>query len=114
MDKTARESSNSLPLSETVYLILLSLASGPLHGYAILKEVETLSQGRVTMSTGTLFGALKRLLVDDYIQRVQAPTPEEDKRVRKYYAITPRGRQVLSLETRRMVQLATIASQRLA
>jgi DNA-binding PadR family transcriptional regulator len=51
-----------LPLTETTFFILLSLASEPKHGYAIMKEVETLSRGNVRLRTGTLYGAIKRLL----------------------------------------------------
>ncbi len=48
------------PLSEPVFLILTSLAEGPQHGYAIIKDIEALSGGRVVSSTGTLYGALRR------------------------------------------------------
>ena len=51
-----------LPLTEPVLLILLSLAGEPRHGYSILKDVEQMSDGRVCLSTGTLYGALRRLL----------------------------------------------------
>ena len=64
-----------LPLSEAVFFILLSLAPGPRHGYAILKEVATLSQERVNLSTGTLYGALKRMLEQNWIERVDDPQP---------------------------------------
>ena len=52
----------NLPLTETTFFIMLSLASKPKHGYAIMKEVETLSRGNVQLRTGTLYGAIKRLL----------------------------------------------------
>jgi DNA-binding PadR family transcriptional regulator len=61
-------------LTEPVLLILLSLAEQPRHGYSILKDVEEMSDGRVTLSTGTLYGALRRLLDDGWIQRFE----EED------------------------------------
>ena len=64
-----------LPLREPTFFILLSLSPGPKHGYAILKEVEALSDGRVRLSTGTLYGAIKRLLDDDWIRRVDDPLP---------------------------------------
>lgn len=59
------------PLSEATFLILASLGSGPKHGYAIMKAVDELSRGRVQLSTGTLYGAIKRLLADGWIQRVE-------------------------------------------
>ncbi|MGB2911349.1 MAG: helix-turn-helix transcriptional regulator [Anaerolineales bacterium] len=64
-----------LPLREPTFFILLSLSPGPKHGYAILKEVEALSEGRVLLSTGTLFGAIKRLLDRSWIRRVDDPIP---------------------------------------
>ena len=53
---------DTLPLTEPVLLILMSLAGQPRHGYSILKDVERMSDGRVVLSTGTLYGALRRLL----------------------------------------------------
>ena len=61
----------SLPLTEPVLLILLSLAGQAQHGYSILKDVERMSDGRVVMSTGTLYGALRRLLDDRWIERIE-------------------------------------------
>ena len=59
-----------IPLTETTYFILLSLASKPRHGYAIMQDVQELSEGRAILSTGTLYGALKRLLELDWIVRL--------------------------------------------
>lgn len=103
-----------LPLSESTYLILVSLSSEPRHGYAIMKEVEALSQGRVLLSTGTLYGAIKRLLADDWIQRVEQPEQELDGRQRKSYALTARGRRILAAETQRLRGLVEIGEQRFA
>ena len=58
-------------LSEPVLLVLLSLAEQPRHGYSILKHVESMSSGRVLLSTGTLYGALQRLLDNGWIERVE-------------------------------------------
>jgi len=98
-----------VPLTETTLLILLSLSAGPRHGYAIMKEAETLSEGRVHFSTGTLYGALKRLLDDDWIQRVEDPLPIETERERKAYNLTDQGRRVLNTEIRRMGKLVALA-----
>lgn len=100
------------PLSEATFLILVSLGSGPKHGYAILKEVEDLSRGRVQLSTGTLYGAIKRLLVDGWIDRLDLPEDGQDGRDRKSYLLTSRGRQVLKVETRRLQELVELALQR--
>lgn len=97
------------PLSEPVLLILLSLAEQPRHGYAILKDVEEMSDGRVVLSTGTLYGALRRLLDEDWIERF-----EEDKasRDRLAYRLTAKGRQNLRAEIARIRQLTRLASLR--
>jgi len=57
------------PLSEPVFWILLSLTAGPLHGYALMKDVHALSERRVRLTTGTLYGALARMLADEWIAR---------------------------------------------
>ncbi len=98
------------PLSEPVLLILLSLAERPRHGYAILKDVESLSQGRVRLSTGTLYGALRRLLEDASIERFEQPDTSRDKQA---YRLTQTGRRLLRAELDRMKQL-TRAAARLA
>jgi DNA-binding PadR family transcriptional regulator len=98
-----------LPLTESTFLILLSLAPGPKHGYAILKDVETLSHGRVVLSTGTLYGALKRLLDQVWIRRVQEPSEKLPDRNRKAYALTQTGRRVLKAEVERLQRLVASA-----
>ena len=74
-------------MTEPVLLILLSLADQPRHGYAILKEVEQLTSGAVRLSTGTLYGIIKRLLADGLI-REAALSPKDDER-RRSYELTP-------------------------
>jgi DNA-binding PadR family transcriptional regulator len=99
----------SLPLREPTFYILLSLSPSPRHGYAILKEVEALSEGRVLLSTGTLYGAIKRLLDDGWICRVDDPIPNGTERERKAYALTEQGRRVLAAEIERLKQLVSVA-----
>jgi DNA-binding PadR family transcriptional regulator len=101
----------TLPLSEPVLLILLSLVQQPRHGYAILKNVEEMSDGRVTLSTGTLYGALRRLLEDRWIERYKE---EESSRGRQTYRLTSRGQQQLRLEVNRMKHMTKVASLRMA
>jgi len=101
----------TLPLTEPVLLILLSLAGQPRHGYSILKDVERMSDGRVVLSTGTLYGALRRLLDDDWIERFEE---EESSRGRQAYRLTPQGRRNLQLEVDRMKHLTRLASLRVA
>lgn len=101
----------TLPLSEPVLLILLSLADRSRHGYAILKDVEGMSDGRVVLSTGTLYGALRRLLDDEWIERLEE---EDSSRGRQAYRLTPRGRKSLQLEVSRMKHLTRVANLRVA
>ena len=98
-----------LPLREPTLLILLSLSPGPKHGYAILKEVESLSEGRVKLSTGTLYGAIKRLLDRGWISRVDDPIPNNTDRERKSYDLTESGRRVLNAEIARLHKLVRVA-----
>ena len=100
-----------LPLTEPVLLMLLSLAERPRHGYSILKDVERISGGRVKLSTGTLYGALRRLLDDAWIERVEE---DESPRDRRPYRLTPRGRRNLQLEVERMRHLTKLAALRVA
>jgi DNA-binding PadR family transcriptional regulator len=98
-----------LPLTEPVLLILLSLAGQPRHGYSILKDVERMSDGRVVLSTGTLYGALRRLLDDDWIEPFEE---KESSRGRQAYRLTPNGRRNLQQEVSRMKHLTRLASLR--
>ena len=99
------------PLSEPVLLILLSLAAEPRHGYAILKDVEEISGDRVRMSTGTLYGAIRRLLEDRWIERFREAEAPRD---RQAYRLTSKGLNVVVEEIRRMKLLTRLATVRLA
>jgi len=103
----------SPPLREPTFLILLSLSPGPKHGYAILKEVEGLSEGRVKLSTGTLYGAIERLLEQGWIRRVDDPFPNSTNRERKAYDLTELGRRVLNAEIARLRRLVSVAQTRI-
>ena len=98
-------------LSEPVLLVLMSLAEQPRHGYSILKDIESMSTGRVLLSTGTLYGALQRLLDDGWIERVEEDTAPRDRRT---YRLTSRGRRSLQMEIERMRHLTKLASLRMA
>ena len=73
-----------------------------MHGYAIMKEVSSLSHGRISLSTGTLYGAIKRLLDQNWIERVDDPIPNESSRVRKSFALTDNGHRVMKAEIKRL------------
>jgi DNA-binding PadR family transcriptional regulator len=102
--------SEAKPFTEPVLLILTSLAAQPRHGYALIKDIELLSGGRVRMSTGTLFGALRRLLEDGWIERFEL---EDTSRQKQAYRLTTVGRKQLQLELNRMQQLTRAGFARL-
>ena len=99
------------PLTEPVLLVLLSLAEQPRHGYSILKDVERMSAGRVALSTGTLYGALRRLLEQGWIERF---AENEALRDRRAYRLTSKGRRNLQVEIDRMKHLTRLAGLRIA
>jgi len=98
------------PLTEVTYYILLILSPQPKHGYAIMKDVQALSGGRVLLSTGTLYGAIKRLLEQGWIKRVDDEASNDSGRVRKAYALTKLGRRALEAEVARLYRLVSAAS----
>ncbi len=111
------------PLREPTFYILLSLVEGKKHGYAILKDVKSLSQGKLRLSTSTLYEALSRLLDQGLIQRVpdglagELPGPDGDElsnRPRKAYLLTGAGRSLLLAEMERLQQLVRLAQLRLS
>ncbi len=97
-------------LSEPVFLMLASLADGPRHGYALLKDVESLSDRRVRLSTGTLYGAIHRLLKDGWIERFEQEDVSRDKQA---YRLTEAGRMGLQWELARLKQITKAATARL-
>jgi DNA-binding PadR family transcriptional regulator len=99
-----------IPLREPTFYILLSLSPGPKHGYAILKNVEELSEGSLQLSTGTLYGAIKRLLDRGWIRRVNDPIPNSTDRERKAYELSEQGQRVLNAEIARLQKLVSVAS----
>jgi DNA-binding PadR family transcriptional regulator len=126
MPKTS-EPESSGTLREPTYFILLTLASynrqnAPAkHGYAILKDVESLSQGRVRLSTSTLYEALARLLeqgwierVDDELESAAAAGALRPGKPRKAYRLAPLGRRVLEAEVSRLEGLMAAARRQLA
>lgn len=99
------------PLTEATFFILLSLSPSPKHGYAIMKEVKELSNGRIKFSTGTLYGAIKRLLEQGWIKRVADPEPNLTERERKAYMLTDKGSKVISAEVERLKSLIKTAQE---
>jgi len=97
-------------VTEPVLLILLSLAEAPRHGYALLKDIEGMSSGRVRLSTGTMYGALRRLLESGWIEPFEA---EDTSREKRWYRLTAEGLRSLEAEVGRLKQLTRLAGTRL-
>ena len=95
-------------MREPTYFVLASLLRGPLHGYAIIKCAEQLSDGRVRLATGTLYTALARLTADGYVELVSEETVAG--RVRRSYGLTEGGAAALRAEAIRMAEAARIVT----
>ncbi len=100
-----------MEVSEPVLMILLSLAEQPRHGYAILQDTERMCEGRVRLSTGTLYGALRRLLEEQWIERFKE---QDSSRGRQAYRLTAAGRRNLQMEVTRLKHLTRLAALRVA
>ncbi|HKE21371.1 MAG TPA: PadR family transcriptional regulator [Bryobacteraceae bacterium] len=96
-----------LPLKPHWFHVMLSLAAGEQHGYAIMQEVLERTAGKVRLWPATLYGTLKRLMEDDLIEESRAPHPQDDPR-RRYYRLTSLGRRVLAAESERLEELVRI------
>ena len=103
------DNKGNVPLREATFFILLSMAASPKHGYAIMKDIEILSEGRVKLSTGTLYGAIKRLLDRGWIRRVDRSVEGENTRIRKEYELTDVGRRIFEAELSRLESLVRVA-----
>ena len=103
------------PLTPAVFHILLALVDGDKHGYAIMKDVETQTDGRLKLGPGTLYGTIKRLLAAGLIVEVdERPDPELDDERRRYYRLTALGHQSVQLENQRLLQVVKAAQQKLS
>jgi DNA-binding PadR family transcriptional regulator len=104
---TQRDPSPFLPLTEAAFHVLLALADGPKHGYLILKDVEERTSGAVRLSTGTLYGLIKRFLDDELIVESRPAAGDDDRR--RPYKLTALGRDVAELEAQRLERLVRAA-----
>ena len=92
MPETASEPNAPLPLTPAAFHILLVLADGEKHGYAIMREVAEHTHGRMRLGPGSLYGTIKRMLADGWIEESdERPDPELDDERRRYYRITGAG-----------------------
>ena len=86
--------------------ILVALADGERHGYAIMQEIETRTSGAVRLGPGTLYGSIRRMVADGLIEELdERPDPDEDDVRRRYYRMTPRGRRVAAEQIGRLASL---------
>jgi DNA-binding PadR family transcriptional regulator len=98
-----------LPLKPQWFHILLSLASGEQHGYAIMQDVLNRTSGKVRLWPATLYGSIKRLIEADLIEASdERPAPELDDARRRYYRLTPLGKRVLDAECDRLQELVRV------
>jgi DNA-binding PadR family transcriptional regulator len=102
----ADDPTSFLPLPSAPLHILLALGEGERHGYALMSDVEALSDGAVKMGPGTLYGAIKRLLADKLIEESTGRAdPELSEQRRRYYRLTSLGEQVCAAEVKRLSNL---------
>ena len=100
-------------MQAAAYHILLALAEGDRHGYALMGDVERLSQGALRLGPGTLYGSIKRLVETGLIAEAdQRPDPQLDDTRRRYYRLTPAGRAAAADESARLACLVTAAVRR--
>ncbi len=110
MDKNTSIPNDILPLTPATFNILLALADGEKHGYAIMLEVEACTNGEVSMGPGTLYGSIKRMLAAGLIEESdQRPDPALDDERRRYYRLTGVGQRVLKAEAERLSRQIAVA-----
>src|SRR5262249_10311997 len=107
---TKRHPESLLPLTPAMFHVLVALADGEIHGYAIMKDVEELTGGAVRLSTGTLYGIIKRLLSDGLIRESSAPSQDDERR--RPYALTAFGRDVARAEAARLEHTLALARRK--
>jgi DNA-binding PadR family transcriptional regulator len=102
-----------LPLTPAVFHILLALAGGEKHGYGIMQEVAALTDDKMRIGPGTLYGSIKRLLAGGLIEETdEQPDPEMDDKRRRYYRLTDFGQMVVTAEAERLFHLVKLAQLR--
>ena len=93
-----------LPLPSAVFHILIALADGDRHGYAIMQDVAERTGGKLRLSPGTLYGSIKKMLEQGWIDEVRAKSSGDDER-RRYYRLTKLGRRIAEAEASRLADL---------
>jgi DNA-binding PadR family transcriptional regulator len=100
-----------LPLGAATFYILLALAGGERHGYAIAKEVEEQTGGTVKLGPGTLYRLVKQLTLDGWISEVDGSASDDHER-RRTYRLTTRGRRIAQAEAQRLDDVVSVARTR--
>jgi DNA-binding PadR family transcriptional regulator len=99
-----------IPLTPAMFHILMALAKGESHGYAIMQDIETSTDGQFRIGPGTLYGSIKRMLASGWIEEVdERPDPDLDDERRRYYRLAGLGRQVAQAEAQRLISLVRLA-----
>lgn len=102
-----------LPLTALAFHILLALGQRPLHGYAIIQDIEARTEGAMRLRSGTLYTAIRRLEADGLLApEERRPAADRDDQRRNYYHLTELGRQVAQLEAKRLATLLSTAQKR--
>lgn len=115
LSRDAVDPSGFLPLPTATFHILLALRGEEKHGYAIMRDVEVLSSGAVKIGPGTMYGSIKRMLAEGFIEESdERPDPEVDDERRRYYRCTGLGERVCQAEVERLTKLLKNASPRRA
>jgi DNA-binding PadR family transcriptional regulator len=108
-----RDPRSLLPLTPLAFQVLLALADEARHGYGIIREVETRTDGLIRLRSGSLYTLLQRLLDEALIvESDERPAPEQDDERRRYYLLTDLGRAVLTAEARRLESAITEARRK--
>ena len=104
------EPESLLPLPPVTFHILVALSGGDRHGYAIIQDVATRTDGELKIQAGTLYRSIQRMLEQGLVAETRArPSAEDDDERRRYYHITPFGRSVAQAEARRLAQMVRLA-----
>lgn len=110
MTKTASNPKTSPSLTPAAFHIMLVLADGENHGYAIMREVAEHTNGKMRLGPGSLYGTIKRMLADGWIEESdERPDPQLDDERRRYYRLTGVGRKLVQAEVESLEQLVNIA-----
>jgi DNA-binding PadR family transcriptional regulator len=110
MSKAKDDHEKMLPLTPAVFHVLLALADGERHGYAIMQEVAVHTEGRIKMGPGTLYGTIKRLIAAQLIEESdERPDADTDDERRRYYRLTGVGQRVVKAEAQRYAEMVAVA-----